>query len=389
MRYDFSLLIFFLLNTALFAENTMDHTPGNADLDKLAATVRFNIFPVAVDGRYRVINYSGEYVNEQKYDDIYAENVTAKTVIFGMRQKNWYQISNKGEETKTGFPEDFKPAFADPAVPDLVILQDISKDPSKEEDERVYDLKNKKFVTDYLSACSYDSSNICGMKITAGTPRTRAILYSKNENGEFRPTSLSYEAMYAKGDYFIALSNDQGKRRVSILDRELKTVLDSGSKYLIRNAGVSENRIVVSFPSDPENGYGFVDMHGTVKASGFQYVYPYSNGLAKVLLKDTGLLGFIDLSGKIVVDAKFQNATGFHGKVAFVFEFSEKSTCAIDMKGKKILSLGNIPNTGSLSAGVGLDVSQNAIITIEGKKIWTADSSEDFSKMLSLPIYDL
>ena len=101
--------------------------------------------------------------------------------------------------------------------------------------------------------------------------------------------------------------------------------------YDIRN-GFSEGLAAVSINKYPIVMYGCIDRHGIfVILPQYDVVWPFSEGLAPVLLSDQW--GFIDKDGRVVVDPQYRGVKGFSEGLAAV-ELEYQHYVYIDKTGR-------------------------------------------------------
>jgi len=160
-------------------------------------------------------------------------------------------------------------------------------------------------------------------KIRSGDGKTGYI----NKKGEFViPATYKNGTAFNEGLAFVVADGGH----LTCIDKKNDT------KFVLKNAKyVSAFSESLAIYVTEENKYGFVDKTGkTVVNAQFERAMPFNGGFARIWQK--GEVGFIDKTGKITINPQFSKVENFsEGKAAF---YNGRDWGYIDAKGKYIIN---------------------------------------------------
>lgn len=151
-----------------------------------------------------------------------------------------------------------------------------------------------------------------------------------------------YGTMVIEPKYDFALAFSEGLATVQIgnqlqiIDKTGAVVADFGEKY----TDVDQFSCGLAAAEVDFNKYGFIDRSGKmVIEPKFYIVLPFIDGLALVTLTEDGKSGFIDTTGRFVIEPQFDEAESFSEGVAPVKK--DGSWSFIDKNGVEVSRLGD------------------------------------------------
>ena len=422
--------------------------PDSYSSDKSVLTSRYLqcIYPVWENGKIRLINYHGDYINEHSYDVppiLQAPMFIAhdNSQIFLKRDGRFYRIHFTGKEFPLTIPKPYE--FKKYLGNDRFLAAKKDRDL---ELCRVYSSPKNDFITDdFIWHASYDDDIVIGYfdidfeewrkythDLNAGLGGDVSLLVKKLSavkihDGTKIPCPENHYPMFCVGGGMLRATFMIDDRGIdSILNYHGDIVFESPNMRLSRS--YKDGRIIATNNNDLT--YSIVDLLGNIVFQSDCEISGFSCGRAKIEKRlgeprkesplYSSLVGYVNRFGEEVIPCQYIKGTNFHDDLAIVQD-REKKYHLINTYGdvlkddlfadfpqnvkSSFYNIGSIYNIDSmLSLGVSWvslrpkktiiteketqrDTSIKILLNFDGKEIWRDDNSlseTDSKNMFSL-----
>ena len=250
---------------------------------------------VKKDGKWGYIDKQGNLVIEYKYE--IAESFSEELALVYTDKKYGY-IDTKGNTVI-----DFKYESANSFSGGLATVKE----------------NGKWLIIDNKGTIKVDNLSELGIdNITTKYSNGMLTVDDSNHNMGYIDTNgnlvigFKYNLASKFSDEGIAFARDPQIRKNGFIDKKGKTLIDfkyQQADYF--SEGLAAVQKVIN------GNWGYIDVNGNEMAFEYSYTYPFSEGLGRVK-NSSKLYGYIDKSGKVVVEPQYSEAGNFKEKLAYV-----------------------------------------------------------------------